>query len=117
MLTSQTTYRGQADRDYSRQFQKLDEVREHVLKEGHCSDEIDAKCSLKSYSCEPRDLNREQNTITLQRTSVKILFRGAMLGLHAANELSLVAVSGGYSPVVVCTLLIVVTSLIVEHRL
>ena len=75
-----------------------------------------SKLSL-SYSCEPRDLNREQNTITLQRTSVKILFWGAMLGLHAAHELSLVAASGGYSPVAVCRLLIVVTSLIVEHRL
>lgn len=37
--------RGQ--RDYDQQFQKLDGVRkEHVLKEGHCSDEIDDKCSL-----------------------------------------------------------------------
>ena len=42
----------------------------------------------------------------------------AMLGLHiAARGLSLFVESGDFSLVVVCGLLIVVVSLLVEHRL
>ena len=42
----------------------------------------------------------------------------AVLGLHiAARGLSLFVESGDYAPVVVCGLLIVVVSLLVEHRL
>ena len=42
---------------------------------------------------------------------------GAVLDLHAAHKLSLVAASGGYSPAAVCRLLTVVASLVVKHRL
>ena len=41
----------------------------------------------------------------------------AVLGLGAAQAFSLVAVSRGYSPVVVGGMLIAVASLVVEHRL
>ena len=39
------------------------------------------------------------------------------LGLHCCTVLSLVAESGGYSPIVVCSLLNAVAALVVEHRL
>ena len=45
------------------------------------------------------------------------LFIWAVLGLHCSVSFSLVAVSRGYSVVVVHGLLIVVASLAVEHRL
>ena len=40
-----------------------------------------------------------------------------MLGLHCCMGFSLIAVSGGYSPVVVCELLIAAASLVGEHSL
>ena len=46
----------------------------------------------------------------------KFIYFLAALGLHCSLELFLVAASGGYSLVVVCTL-IVVASLVAEHRL
>ena len=45
------------------------------------------------------------------------LFILAVLGLHCCIGVSLVVASGGYSLVVVCGLLVVVASLVVEHRL
>ena len=45
------------------------------------------------------------------------LFILAVLGLHCCMGVSLVVVSGGYSLVVVCGLLIVVASLVEEHGL
>ena len=41
----------------------------------------------------------------------------AALGLAAALRLSLIAANRGYSPAAVCGLLIVVTSLVLQHRL
>ena len=41
----------------------------------------------------------------------------AVLGLHCCAGFSLVAVSAGYSLVVVCGLLIVMASVVVEHGL
>ena len=38
-----------------------------------------------------------------------------VLGLHCCTVFSLVAESGGHSPVVVCSLLTAVASLVVEH--
>ena len=46
-----------------------------------------------------------------------VLIYLAALDLHAAQGLSLVTVSGGYSLVAVCRLLIAVVSLAVELRL
>ena len=46
-----------------------------------------------------------------------LLIYWASLDLHAAQGLSLVTVSGGYSLVVVCRLLIAAVSLAVELRL
>ena len=71
-------------RDCGRQFQKLDEVRkEHVLEEGHCSDEIDDKCSLNQvYNMlrtiitnnyligEGIDLNTAYNNFTIEETEL-----------------------------------------------
>ena len=41
----------------------------------------------------------------------------AVLGLHSCKGFSSVVASGGYSPVVVCGLLVAVAPLVVEHRL
>ena len=41
----------------------------------------------------------------------------AVLGLHCCAGFSIVAVSAGYSLVVVCGLLIVMASVVVEHGL
>ena len=71
----------------------------------------------KRFSCMPavfRDTHRraDQDLHFLK----KFIYFLAALGLHCSLELFPVATSGGYSLVVVCTL-IVVASLVAEHRL
>ena len=44
-------------------------------------------------------------------------FWGAVLGLHGCARISLVAAVRSYSPVAVCGLLVVLASLVAEHRL
>ena len=46
-----------------------------------------------------------------------VFFFLAMLGLRCCTGFSLIAASGGYSLVAVCGLLVVVASLVAEHRL
>ena len=51
-----------------------------------------------------------------KKKNVAYLFL-TVLGLRCSMDFSLVAASGGYSPVAVCRLLVAVASLVVEHRL
>ena len=55
------------------------------------------------------------NTVFLNIISLILIL--ALLGLCCCMSISLVAVSRGYSPVVVHELLIVVASLVAEHEL